>query len=133
MLLHMPEPSTALLITIGVLAGVLSGLFGIGGGVVIVPALIYVAGFRQHMATGTSLAVMLPPIGLAAAFEYYRSGNVNIRAAVIIAAALLVGGWIGAAIANRMPGPQLRLAFGIFVVCLGVYLIYGAAKRLGWM
>lgn len=129
----MPEPSTALLITIGVLAGVLSGLFGIGGGVVIVPALIYVAGFRQHMATGTSLAVMLPPIGLAAAFEYYRSGNVNIRAAVIIAAALLVGGWIGAAIANRMPGPQLRLAFGIFVVCLGVYLIYGAAKRLGWM
>lgn len=133
MLLHMPEPSIALLITIGVLAGVLSGLFGIGGGVVIVPALIYVAGFRQHMATGTSLAVMLPPIGLAAAFEYYRSGNVNIRAAVIIAAALLVGGWIGAAIANRMPGPQLRLAFGIFVVCLGVYLIYGAAKRLGWM
>ncbi|MGN6182445.1 MAG: sulfite exporter TauE/SafE family protein [Thermoanaerobaculia bacterium] len=129
----MPEPSIALLITIGVLAGVLSGLFGIGGGVVIVPALIYVAGFRQHMATGTSLAVMLPPIGLAAAFEYYRSGNVNIRAAVIIAAALLVGGWIGAAIANRMPGPQLRLAFGIFVVCLGVYLIYGAAKRLGWM
>jgi uncharacterized membrane protein YfcA len=130
---RMPEPSTALLITIGVLAGILSGLFGIGGGVVIVPALIYVAGFRQHMATGTSLAVLLPPIGIAAAFEYYRNGNVNIRAAAIIALGLLVGGWLGAAVANRMPGPQLRLAFGIFVVGLGVYLIYGAAKRLGWL
>jgi len=129
----MSEPSTLLLVIIGLLAGVLSGIFGIGGGVIIVPALIYVAGFRQHLATGTSLAVLLPPIGIAAAYEYYRHGHVNIRAAGIIAAALLVGGWIGAAIANRMPGPQLRLAFGVFVVGLGIYLIYGAMRRLGWL
>ena len=128
----MPEPSVALLIAIGALAGVLSGLFGIGGGVIIVPALIYIAGFRQHMATGTSLAVLLPPIGIAATYEYYRNGNVNIRAAAIIAVSVLVGGWLGAVIANRMAGPQLRLAFGIFVVGLGIYLIYGAAHRLGW-
>jgi uncharacterized membrane protein YfcA len=121
------------LIAIGLFAGVLSGLFGIGGGVVIVPALIYVAGFRQHVATGTSLAVLLPPIGLAAAWEYYRHGNVNIRAAAVIAVAVLIGGWLGAVIANRMAGPQLRLAFGIFVVGLGVYLIYGALHRLGWL
>lgn len=129
----MPEASFALLFAIGVFAGVLSGLFGIGGGVVIVPALIYIAGFRQHMATGTSLAVLLPPIGLAAAYEYYRKGNVDIRAAAIIAVAILVGSWLGAVIANRMAGPQLRLAFGIFVVGLGVYLVYGALVRLGWL
>lgn len=92
----MSEPSVLLLFIIGLLAGVLSGLFGIGGGVVIVPALIYVAGFRQHMATGTSLAILLPPIGIAAAYEYYRHGNVNVRAAAIIAVAVLVGGWLGA-------------------------------------
>jgi uncharacterized membrane protein YfcA len=126
-------PSATLLFLIGLLAGVLSGLFGIGGGVVIVPALIYIAGFRQHVATGTSLAVLLPPIGLAAAYEYWRNGNVNIRAAAIIAVAVLLGGWLGAVVANRTPGPQLRLAFGIFVVALGLYLVYGAVKRLGWM
>jgi uncharacterized membrane protein YfcA len=129
----MDQPSFILLFAIGLFAGVLSGLFGIGGGVVIVPALIYIAGFRQHAATGTSLAVLLPPIGLAAAYEYYRKGNVNIRAAAIIALAVLVGGWLGAVVANRMAGPQLRLAFGIFVVGLGVYLIYGALHRLGWI
>ena len=129
----MSQPSLLLLLLIGLFAGVLSGLFGIGGGVVIVPALIYIAGFRQHVATGTSLAVLLPPIGIAAAYEYYRHGNVNMRAALLIAAGVLVGGWLGALVANRMAGPQLRLTFGVFVVFLGFYLIYGAVKRLGWM
>ncbi|HKR62085.1 MAG TPA: sulfite exporter TauE/SafE family protein [Thermoanaerobaculia bacterium] len=129
----MAQPSLLLLLLIGLFAGILSGLFGIGGGVVIVPALIYLAGFRQHTATGTSLAVLLPPIGLAAAFEYYRHGNVNVRAAVFVAIGVLAGGWLGAIAANRMAGPQLRLAFGVFVVVLGIYLIYGATKRLGWL
>jgi uncharacterized membrane protein YfcA len=129
----MPDSSAVLLIAIGVVAGVLSGIFGIGGGVVIVPALIYLAGFRQHQATGTSLAVLLPPIGIAAAYEYYRHGNVDIRAAGIIAAGVLVGGWLGAVVANRVAGPYLRLAFGLFVVSLGIYLIFGASKRLGWI
>ena len=129
----MPDSSAVLLIAIGLAAGVLSGIFGIGGGVVIVPALIYLAGFRQHQATGTSLAVLLPPIGIAAAYEYYRHGNVDIRAAGIIAVGVLVGGWLGAVVANRVAGPYLRLAFGLFVVSLGVYLIFGASKRLGWI
>jgi hypothetical protein len=63
---------------IGVVGGVMGGFFGVGGGIVIVPALIYMAGFSQHQATGTSLAVLLPPIGLGAAMEYYRHGNVNV-------------------------------------------------------
>jgi uncharacterized membrane protein YfcA len=125
--------STWLLIAIGIAGGFPSGLFGIGGGEFIVPALIYAAGFTQHKATGTSLAILLPQVGLAATLEYYRNGNVDIRAAVIIAIAVLIAGGAGAVVANRIAGPYLRLAFGIFVVCLGVYLIFGALRRLGWI
>ena len=89
----MPEGSSALFVVIGLAAGLLSGVFGIGGGVVIVPALIYWAGFTQRRATGTSLAVLLPPIGFAAMWEYYRHDNVNVRAAMIIAVAVFAGGW----------------------------------------
>ena len=120
-------------VLIGIAAGIASGLFGVGGGIVVVPALIYWAGFSQHMATGTSLAVLLPPIGLAATVEYYRHGNVDVRAAIILAATMFVGAWVGAWFANRMPGPQLRLLFGMFLFCLGIYLVYGACKRLGWL
>jgi uncharacterized protein len=123
----------AVLVTIGFLGGVAAGLFGIGGGIVIVPALIYWAGFSQHMATGTSLALLLPPLGLAAAIEYYRHGNVDVRAAIILAVAMFLGSWAGAYLANMMTGPHLRLAFGCFVTGLGLYLIYGACKRLGWV
>jgi uncharacterized membrane protein YfcA len=129
----MMDISITKLFIIGAAAGVASGLFGIGGGVIIVPLLIYWAGFSQHKATGTSLAVLLPPVGLAAVFEYYRHGNVDIKAAAIIAAALFVGGFLGAVIANRMSGPYLRLTFGIFIVVMGVYLIFGAMKRLAWI
>ena len=118
---------------VGTVAGVLSGVFGIGGGVVIVPALIYLAGFTQARATGTSLAVLLPPIGLAAAWEYYRHGNIDVPAAVVIAVTVLAGGWVGAVIGNHVSGPYLRLAFGIFVVVLGVALIGGALRRLAWI
>lgn len=129
----MSDPSLFLLAAIGICSGLLSGFFGIGGGIVIVPALIYLAGFNQHLATGTSLAVLLPPVGVAAALEYYRHGNVNIRAALVIAVTLLASGWIGAALADRVAGPYLRLAFGLFVTSLGISLIYGALQRLGWI
>jgi uncharacterized protein len=129
----MSDSSGFLFVLIGLVAGLLSGVFGIGGGVVIVPALMYLAGFTQHRATGTSLAVLLPPIGLAAMWEYYRHDDVSVRAAMIMAAAVFVGGWLGALVANRVSGPYLRLAFGIFVVVLGVSLIVGAFRRLGWI
>jgi uncharacterized protein len=121
------------LLIIGLIAGILSGIFGIGGGVIIVPALIYLLGFSQHKATGTSLAVLLPPIGLAAVLEYYNHGNVDLRAAAVIAVASMLGAWVGAVAANRLSGPTLRLCFGTFVVIMGFYLIYGACKRLGWL
>jgi len=116
-------------VVIGLAGGVFAGIFGIGGGIIIIPALVYWAGFSQHMATGTTLALMLPPIGLAAAFEYYRMGNIDVRAAIIMAAMFLVGGWVGAYVANQVKGPYLQLIFGIFVCCLGIFLVYEACRH----
>ena len=126
-------PAWLIFVVIGVLGGGAAGLFGVGGGIVVVPALIYWAGFSQHTATGTSLAVLLPPIGLAATLEYYRHGNVDVHAAIILAASMFAGSWVGAYFANQMKGPHLRLLFGIFVSALGIYLVYGALQRLGWV
>ncbi len=123
---------TTLFVLIGLVGGVFAGLFGVGGGIVLVPALIYLAEFSQHKATGTSLAVLLPPIGLAATFEYWRHGNVDVKAAAILAATMFAGSWVGAHAANRMKGPHLRLLFGLFVTGMGLYLVRGALKRLGW-
>lgn len=125
--------STMLLLVIGFVSGIASGLFGIGGGVLIIPALVYWAGFSQHAATGTSLAILLPPVGLAAVIEYYRHGNVDLKTAFIVAFALFLGGWFGAIIANHVAGPYLRLTFGVFVMCLGMYLVYEALRKLSWM
>ena len=129
----MDNPSLYLLIGIGLSAGVLSGIFGIGGGVIIVPALIYLAGFRQQIATGTSLAVLLPPVGIGAVLEYYRHGRVNVYAAVVLAITVTIGGYVGALAANRLSGPVLRLGFSVFVLTLGAYLVFGAMRRLGWI
>jgi uncharacterized protein len=126
-------PDWLTFVLIGALGGVASGLFGVGGGIVVVPALIYWAGFTQHRATGTSLAVLLPPIGLAATIEYYRHGNVDVRAAVLLAASMFAGAWVGAYFANQMKGPHLRLLFGVFLTVLGIYLVHGASRRLGWI
>jgi hypothetical protein len=128
-----PLLTVLLLLLTGLLAGILAGLFGVGGGIIIVPALVYILGFSMQKATGTSLAVLLPPVGIAAVIYYYNQGNVDIKAAAYIAVALLVGALLGAKIAHLMSGPMLRLAFGLFVTAIGFYLIYGAAQRLGWL
>jgi uncharacterized protein len=120
-------------VAIGSIGGLLAGHFGVGGGIVLVPGLIYLAGFSQHRATGTSLAVLLPPIGLGATIEYYRHGNVDVPAAIILALTMFVGTWVGAFAANKIAGPYLRLMFGVFVWVLGGYLIFGASRRLGWL
>ena len=129
----MSNPPVLLLLLIGSVAGLLSGVFGIGGGVVIMPALIYFAGFDQHRATGTSLAILLPPIGLGAALEYYRHGAVDIRAALIVAVGVFVAAGLSAMVANRLPGSYLRLAFGLFVIGLGMSVVLSAVRTLGWV
>jgi len=106
---------TPIFIAVGLLAGVLSGLFGIGGGIVIVPALILLAKFQPVTATGTSLAALLLPVGALGAFEYYRRGNLNIGAALWIALGLFFGAWVGAKLAQELSPVQLRRGFAVFL------------------
>jgi len=103
-------------LVIGLLAGVLSGVFGIGGGVVIVPALIFLAGVAPITATGTSLGALLLPVGALGAYEYYRRGHLQIGAALWIALGLFLGAWLGAKLAHHLSPLQLRRSFAIFLV-----------------
>ncbi len=118
--------SVPALAAVGLAAGIAAGLFGVGGGIIIVPALVYVLGFPAQRATGTSLAVLLPPVGLGAFLEYYRHGNVDVRAAVVIAATLFAGAWIGASLANSLDHPRMKMLFGGFAVLVGIYTMVEA-------
>jgi uncharacterized protein len=109
-----------LFIAIGLAAGVLAGLFGIGGGIVIGPALILLAKFQPQTATGTSLGALLLPVGALGAWEYYRRGHLNIPASLWIALGLLFGAWAGARLAQMLSGPQLQKAFAVFLVLIAI-------------
>jgi uncharacterized protein len=113
-----------LLIFLGVVAGVLSGLIGIGGGVIIVPALVLLFGFSQHQAQGTTLALLVPPIGILAAWSYYRRGNVNIEAALFIVIGFLVGSILGARLAAGMSDVVLKKIFGISLFLIAMRMIF---------
>ncbi len=104
----------------GIMAGILAGLVGIGGGVLIVPALVYFAGFSHKMAQGTSLAVLLPPSGALAFWQYYRTGNVDLKMAVLIFLGLLLGGWVGGGWAQRLSNAELRKGFAAFLVVTAI-------------
>jgi uncharacterized membrane protein YfcA len=119
-----------LLIVVGVVSGIASGLFGIGGGVIVVPALTVLLGYTHERAIGTSLAVLLPPVGLAAVMQYYRQGNVDLRGAAWIAGGLFAGAWLGSLLALRSGETAMRMAFGIFVTGLGVWLTVAAARGI---
>jgi uncharacterized protein len=109
-----------LFIAIGLAAGVLAGMFGIGGGIVIGPALILLAKFQPQAATGTSLGALLLPVGALGAWEYYRRGNLNISVSLWLALGLFLGAWFGARLAQALSGPQLQKAFAIFLVLIAI-------------
>lgn len=113
-----------ILILIGLMAGVFGGIFGVGGAIVMIPALVYFLGVDQHTAQGTSLAVMLPPIGLFAAYNYYKAGQVNIWYAVIIAITFMIGGYFGSKIALILPENVMKKVFGIFLILVALRLIF---------
>ena len=117
---------TLILLAIGLGAGVLAGLFGIGGGIVIVPALIYLAKFPPQQAAGTSLAVLVLPVGAAiGAATYYRAGQLDIKAALLIALGLAVGAAIGSHFATQMDASMLRRAFAVLMVVMAVKMWVG--------
>ena len=112
-------------IIIGVVAGILSGFFGIGGGVIIVPALIYICGFTQLTAQGTSLAVLLPPVGILAFLEYYKKGNVDIKAGIIICITVLIGAMFGGKIAQHISPEILKKGFAVFMLLISLKMLFG--------
>jgi uncharacterized membrane protein YfcA len=107
-------------IIIGLIAGILSGLFGIGGGIVIVPALILVAHMKPQMATGTSLAALLLPVGALGAWQYYRHHSLNVSAALWIAVGIFVGAYFGAYLALKLPPRELQRLFAVFMLIAAI-------------
>lgn len=115
-----------LLLAIGLVAGILSGMFGIGGGLVIVPALLFVLKLKEFEAIGTSLAALIPPVGLLGAVEYWRNGHVNLRYAALIALGLFIGAYFGARITLGLPADVVRKIYAVFLLLVaGRMLFFG--------
>jgi uncharacterized membrane protein YfcA len=112
------------LLLIGIVSGVVSGILGIGGGIIVIPALVYLLGFSQKEAQGTSLALLLPPIGLLAVLNYYKVGYVNIRAALIMSAAFIIGSYISSKFAVSLPENVMKKIFGVFLLFYAVKLFF---------
>ncbi len=112
---------------VGVFTGAVSGMFGIGGGVFVIPAMVYLFGFSQKMATGTSLMMLLPPIGIAAFYHYYRGGFVSVPAALLLIGGFVAGSYVSAAYAVSLPDIVLKRSFGVLLIVMGV--IYIATAR----
>lgn len=113
------------LLVLGIIAGYFSGLVGIGGGVIIVPTLVLLFGFTQYSAQGTTLALLVPPIGILAVWKYYQKGFVDIKTAAIICLGFIIGGYLGSITAVNIPQDTLRKIFAILLIVLGVKMFIG--------
>jgi len=120
-----------LVLVLGVVAGIMVGLLGIGGGIVLVPAMVHVLHMDQHLAQGTSLFILLPPIGLGALRQYWKAGNVDLRAGILCAAGMVLGGYIGGKIAVPMSTQMLKGFFGGFLMFSAVLLWFKARPAQG--
>lgn len=113
-----------ILLAIGLIAGILSGLVGIGGGIVIVPALIYFLGFTQHQAQGTVLFMFLLPIGILGVMNYYKNSYVDWRVALIMASTFVVGSFLGSKIAISLDKNMVQKVFGIIILIIAIKMIF---------
>lgn len=118
-------PQIILLLIVGLAAGFVSGSMGVGGGIVIVPALVFLLGFSQHEAQGTSLGVLVFPVVLLGAFQYYKNGYINIKVVLILAIAFVLGGYLGSLMAVHLPDRLLRKIFGFLVLAASLKMIFG--------
>lgn len=112
-------------LTLGMIIGVLSGILGIGGAVFAIPALVYLFGWPQHLAQGTTLAMLVPPIGILAAWSYYQAGHVDLRVAGIMCVGFFFGGYFGGLVANNLPEDVLRKIFGAALMLISLKMIFG--------
>lgn len=109
-----------LYILLGAAAGSVGGALGLGGGVIMVPALVFLFGLTQHQAQGTALAVMLPPVFILAVLRYYYAGNVKIQMALFICCGFVLGALLGAHLVQNVPATTLKRVFGIFMILIGI-------------
>jgi uncharacterized protein len=120
----MSLPTILLLVVVGLLAGVLSGLVGLGGGVIIVPALVFLLRFSQHQATGTSLGVLLLPAGIFAVMNYYQKGYVDFKVVLLIFVGFLAGGWLGSKISLNIPEGMLKKIFAVVLLLIAGKVLF---------
>ena len=119
-----------ILVVIGLMAGILSGFVGIGGGVVIVPALMYTLSMTQYQAQGTSLFILLLPVGILAVMNYYKSGHINWQFGIIVAAAFVIGGFFGSKLALRISPSIVKIVFGVLMTYVSIKMILSGIKGL---
>ena len=118
------------LVLIGLAAGALSGLVGVGGGIVIVPALVYLLSFSQKDAQGTSLGILLLPVGILAVMQYYKQGHVDVRVVVIVSLAFIVGGLFGSKLALTLNEITVKRIFAVFMLVMAIKMLFFDKKRL---
>jgi uncharacterized membrane protein YfcA len=120
----MSTATVLILLAIGLVAGLLSGLVGIGGGIVMVPAMVYLLGLDQHTAQGTSLAMMLLPVGILGVYNYYSQGQIEIKYALILAATFVVGGYFGSKFAITVDQSTLKKIFGAIMMVVAIKMCF---------
>ncbi len=113
-----------ILVAIGLVTGAFGGMYGIGGATILIPALILFAGFNEHQAIGTSLAVMLPPIGLFAAYNYFKAGQINFTYAIILAVTFMISSYFTSKIALNVPENILRKTFSVLLVLIAIKMFF---------
>jgi len=119
------ETSNFILLTaIGLVVGFFGGMFGVGGGVILIPALVYLMGMEQHTAQGTSVAIMLPPIGIIAAYTYYKAGHINIKYAIIIAITFIIGSYFGSKLAVNLPDQVSKKIFAVIMFLISIKMFF---------
>ncbi len=120
----MTATTFVLLILIGLMAGFLSGLIGIGGGIIIVPALVFLLGFSQKLAQGTSLGILLLPVGILAVMQYYKQGYLNVNYVLVVASAFVVGGFLGSKLALSLDDAKMKKIFAVILLMLAVKMLF---------
>jgi uncharacterized protein len=120
----MSVQTIVLLIIVGLVAGMLSGLVGLGGGVIIVPALVFFLGFSQHQAQGTSLGILLLPAGIFAVLNYYKKGYIDMKAVGLLFIGFVVGGWLGSKLSISLPEVTLKKIFAIALILIAGKVLF---------
>ena len=117
--------TVVILLCLGLVAGTLSGMVGIGGGIIIVPALVYFLGFSQHQAQGTTLAILMMPIGVLGVYNYYQAGTVDIKSALIIAFTFIIGSYLGSKISLSLDQTTVKKFFGGLLLIISIKMLIG--------